>query len=101
MKPCLTYSPVAETISELLVRAVSLGNTTHKGSKKARKQIVLTISALLALPINKLQLPKRKKKKNRITNNYSQIIKLKWNEHFYAKGDSSKDPSLAWVWNQV
>lgn len=35
----------------------------HKGSKKARKQIVLTISALLALPINKLQLPKRKKKK--------------------------------------
>lgn len=100
MKPCLTYSPVAETISELLVRAVSLGNTTHKGSKKARRQIVLTISALLALPINKLQQPKHKKN-HRITNNYSQIIKLKWIEHFYAKGDSSKDPSLAWVWNQV
>lgn len=58
------------------------------------------ILAPLDLPINKLQLPKRKKK-NKITNDYSQIIKLKWNEHFYAKGDSSKDPSLAWVWNQV
>lgn len=91
LHPMKPYSPVAETVSELLVTAVSLGNTKHKGTKKAGRQIMLMISAPLPLPIHKFQLLKLKKKE-RHTNNYNQIIKLKWNERFYAEGDSSKDP---------
>lgn len=44
----------------------SLGNTTHKGTKKAHRQIVLMISAPLALPINKYQLLRLKKKDSQL-----------------------------------
>lgn len=87
MKPYLTDSPVAKTVLELLVTAVSLGNTTEM---KAEGRLLLRLPSCFqlykVLSINKPQLLKLKQtSKKRFTNNSKYTKKFKQNESIHPK----------------